>query len=67
MEGPDFDFYREVLSAFADLKVLASGGVRSVDDIKRLHDMGIFAVIFGKSFYEGQLSLKDLEQFFVRS
>jgi phosphoribosylformimino-5-aminoimidazole carboxamide ribotide isomerase len=67
MEGPDFAFYKDILTNFTDLKVLASGGVRSVEDIKRLHDMGIFAVIFGKSFYEGQISLKDLEQFLVKS
>lgn len=67
MEGPDFEFYKEVITAFADLKVLASGGLRSADDIKRLNDMGVFAVIFGKSFYEGKLNLKDLEQFLVKS
>jgi phosphoribosylformimino-5-aminoimidazole carboxamide ribotide isomerase len=46
--------------------VLASGGVRGVDDIKRLNDMGVFAVIFGKAYYEGILNLKDLEQFLVK-
>ena len=67
MEGPDFAFYQEILSTFSDLKVLASGGVRSVDDIKRLNDMGIFAVIFGKSYYEGLIGLKELEQFLAKS
>lgn len=67
MEGPDFNFYQEILNTFADLKVLASGGVRGADDIKRLNDMGIFAVIFGKSYYEGQMNLTDLEQFLVKS
>ena len=43
--------------------VLASGGIRGVDDIKRLNEMGVFAVIFGKAYYEGILNLKDLEQF----
>ena len=42
------------------------GGVRGVDDIKRLNDMGVFAVIFGKAYYEGVLNLKDLEQFLVK-
>jgi phosphoribosylformimino-5-aminoimidazole carboxamide ribotide isomerase len=50
-----------------ELCVLASGGVRGVDDIKRLNDMGIFAVIFGKAYYEGVLNLKDLEQFLVKA
>lgn len=66
LEGPAFDFYQDIRERFPDLCVLASGGVRGVDDIKRLNDMGIFAVIFGKAYYEGILSLKDLEQFLVK-
>jgi len=66
LEGPAFGFYQEILDAFPEMCVLASGGVRGVDDIKRLNDMGIFAVIFGKAYYEGVLNLKDLEQFLVK-
>lgn len=67
LEGPAFDFYQEIINAFPELCVLASGGVRGIDDIKRLNDMGIFAVIFGKAYYEGKLNLKDLEQFLVKA
>lgn len=66
LEGPAFNFYQEIRDTFPEISVLASGGVRGVDDIKRLNDMGIFAVIFGKAYYEGVLDLKDLEQFLVR-
>ena len=66
LEGPAFDFYKEIHEAFPEISLLASGGVRGVDDIKRLNDMGVFAVIFGKAYYEGILELKDLEQFLVK-
>jgi phosphoribosylformimino-5-aminoimidazole carboxamide ribotide isomerase len=66
LEGPAFDFYTDILAKFPEICVLASGGVRGVDDIKRLNDMGVFAVIFGKAFYEGILKLEDLEQFLVK-
>ena len=66
LEGPAFSFYAEIIERFPELKVLASGGIRGVDDIKKLNDMGIFAVIFGKAYYEGILNLKDLEQFLVK-
>lgn len=66
LEGPAFEFYDEILKRFPDASVLASGGVRGVDDIRRLNDMGIFAVIFGKAFYEGILKLSELEQFLVK-
>ena len=66
LEGPAFEFYQELINKFPEICVLASGGVRGVDDIKRLNDMGVFAVIFGKAFYEGIINLKDLEQFLVK-
>jgi phosphoribosylformimino-5-aminoimidazole carboxamide ribotide isomerase len=66
LEGPAFSFYDEIKTKFPELSILASGGVRNVDDIRRLNDMGIFAVIFGKAFYEGILKLKDLEDFLVK-
>lgn len=66
LEGPAFEFYEDVLREFPELCVLASGGVRGVDDIQRLNDIGVFAVIFGKAYYEGILKLKDLERFLVK-
>ncbi|MEP2670826.1 MAG: 1-(5-phosphoribosyl)-5-[(5-phosphoribosylamino)methylideneamino] imidazole-4-carboxamide isomerase [Cyclobacteriaceae bacterium] len=67
LEGPAFSYYEEIISKFPDLKILASGGVRGIDDIKRLNDLGLYAVIFGKAFYEGVLKLKDLEHFVVKN
>lgn len=66
LEGPAFDYYQELKDRFPEINVLASGGVRGIDDIKRLNDMGIFAVIFGKAYYEGILKLDELEQFLVK-
>lgn len=66
MEGPSFDLYQKIIDKFPDICVLASGGVRDVADIERLNDMGVFAVIFGKAFYEGRIKLKELEKFIVK-
>lgn len=67
LEGPAFDMYQKIIDTFPDICVLASGGVRHLDDIKRLNDMGVFAVIIGKALYEGKLKLKELEKFMVKS
>jgi phosphoribosylformimino-5-aminoimidazole carboxamide ribotide isomerase len=67
LEGPAFSFYQDLIDKFPELSILASGGVRGVDDIKKLNEMGIFAVIFGKAYYEGILNLKELEQFLVKN
>lgn len=67
MKGPAFEMYQKMIDTFPDICVLASGGVRHIDDIQRLNDMGVFAVIVGKALYEGKIKLKELEQFLVKS
>ena len=67
MQGPAFDLYKNIIDKFPDIQVLASGGVRNTDDIQKLSDLGVFAVIFGKAFYEGKIKLKDLEKFLIKA
>ena len=63
LEGPSIDLYKEIRKAFPDLYLIASGGVSSVDDIRRLEEAHIPAVIFGKAIYEGKIRLNDLIPF----
>lgn len=67
MTGPSFDLYKEILNSFPGICLLASGGVRSIDDIMKLQDLGVWGVVFGKAFYEGALTLNDLERFLVNA
>lgn len=50
MEGPATDLYREIMQAHPDIHLIASGGVSNIDDIYRLDEAGIPAVVFGKQF-----------------
>ena len=63
MEGPNFELFKEVLVRFPNLYLAASGGVRGIDDFKKLRDLGVQASVFGRAYYEGKISLKDLEEF----
>jgi phosphoribosylformimino-5-aminoimidazole carboxamide ribotide isomerase len=63
MEGPNFDLYKEIVEKFPTIHLAASGGVRNTDDFKRLKDMGVTAVVFGRAFYEGIITLNDLDKF----
>jgi phosphoribosylformimino-5-aminoimidazole carboxamide ribotide isomerase len=63
MVGPNFDLYKDLVKQFPNAKIFASGGVRSADDIRKLEDTGVYAVIFGKAFYEEKLTLDDLKTF----
>ena len=60
LAGPAIELYREVMNAYPDLHLIASGGVSSIDDIKALDAAGIPAVVFGKAIYEGRIDLEDL-------
>ena len=38
-----------------------------MDDIKKLEDIGVFATIFGKAYFEGKITLKDIEKYAASS
>lgn len=65
MLGPNFELYKHLVDKYPDLKILACGGIRSVEDIEELEKIGVYGVIFSKSFYEGMVELKDLQKFNV--
>lgn len=47
---------------FPECKLIASGGVSCLDDLKTLNNAGIPAVVFGKAIYEGRISLNELAE-----
>lgn len=63
LQGPAIDLYKEINEEIPFLYMIASGGVSSIEDIEKLSEAGIPAVIFGKAFYEGRIQLKDLLRF----
>jgi phosphoribosylformimino-5-aminoimidazole carboxamide ribotide isomerase len=60
MKGPSMDLYKKILAQFPDLYFIASGGIRSLDDIYQLEETGCRGAIVGKAIYEGMITLKDL-------
>jgi phosphoribosylformimino-5-aminoimidazole carboxamide ribotide isomerase len=67
LQSPNFDLYKRLQQQFPNLKIFASGGVKSIDDIKKLNDMGIYGVIVGKAYYDGHISLKDIENLIAQN
>lgn len=61
LSGPNFEAY-ERLTAVKGLKIVASGGVSTLDDVKRLAKMGLYAAIIGKAIYAGSIDLKQAIQ-----
>lgn len=60
LAGPSFDLYGRILKAFPDIDLIASGGVSSVGDIRRLAREGVPSVVFGKAVYEGKIDVSTL-------
>lgn len=60
LQGPAIDLYKDIMKAYPDMHLIASGGVSSNDDITDLNNAGIPAVVFGKAFYEGKIDIKSL-------
>jgi phosphoribosylformimino-5-aminoimidazole carboxamide ribotide isomerase len=65
LAGPSFELYKEIMLRFPDIKLIASGGVTTIDDIVRLEEMGIYGAIIGKAYYEGRIKLEELKRFLI--
>lgn len=57
--GPSFELYDEILKT-SSVKLIASGGISSLDDVIKLQEMGCEAAIIGKAIYEGKIKLNEL-------
>lgn len=57
LKGPDYKTLRKINEKFK-IKLIASGGIRSVHDILHLGEIGVFGAIIGKALYEEKFNLK---------
>lgn len=63
LEGPNFHMYQSVREKFPQLNLVASGGVRSVEDIEKLNEIGLFGVIIARALYENRIQISELKPF----
>jgi phosphoribosylformimino-5-aminoimidazole carboxamide ribotide isomerase len=67
LQGPSFDVYKEILTEVKNVKLIASGGISTFDELPRLAENGCEGVIIGKAIYENKISLKQLEQYILNN
>ena len=81
LEGPSFDLYSKIIhnsknrlgssarnrlnSVDKPLKLIASGGISTYDELPKLADLGCEGTIIGKAIYENRISLKQLENYIL--
>lgn len=59
LQGPSTDLYEEILSK-TNIKLIASGGISNLNDVKKMKEIGCEGCIIGKAIYEGKVTLKEL-------
>ena len=67
LQGPSFEVYKEIITVVKNVKLIASGGISTFDELPRLAENGCEGVIIGKAIYEKKISLKQLEQYILNN
>ena len=65
LEGPSFDLYKRILGDCDGIKLIASGGISTFNELPKLSEMGCEGTIIGKAIYENRISLEQLEKFIL--
>jgi len=63
--GPSFELYEKILKQVQNIKLIASGGISTFEEIPQLAELGCDGTIIGKAIYEGRISLKQLENYII--
>ena len=67
LAGPSFDLYAKILATAKGIKLIASGGISTFDELPQLAELGCEGTIIGKAIYEGRISLKQLENYILET
>jgi len=63
MNGPNFQLYAEILQRYPNLQLQASGGVRDIDDLELLREIGAPAAITGRALLDGAITETEVAAF----
>lgn len=58
LEGVNYETYRQICHQ-TDIPIVASGGVSTIEDIRRLKDIGVVGVIVGAALHHGAFTLSE--------
>ena len=61
--GVAVDLYEKIMQQYPNLYLIASGGIGCIDDLYRLEEKGIPAVVIGKALYERKITWNELKKF----
>ncbi len=61
--GTNINLYKKIMNRYPKIQLIASGGIKDLDDIKKLNKINPYAVVVGKAIYEEKIDLKELAEF----
>ncbi|WP_207420413.1 HisA/HisF-related TIM barrel protein [Desertivirga brevis] len=65
--GAGVELYTKLLDHSPFIKLIASGGISSMDDIKGLQDIKVEACVVGKAIYEGRITVEQVKDWNLKS
>ena len=65
--GAAVDLYRKLLNHSPFIKLIASGGISSMQDIDELAKYDVRSVVVGKAIYENRISIEEIKQWNLRA
>ena len=65
LTGPNFGLYEETMKKYPQIKLTASGGVSSINDLYSLAELPLRGAIVGKAIYENKINLEELAKLAV--
>lgn len=57
LKGPNLYLYQEIKKLYPNLKIIASGGVGTNEDLISLQKLNLYGVVVGKAIYEGKVDI----------
>lgn len=63
LAGSALNLYQQIRRKFPELKLIASGGITSMEEVRKLAEIGCFGAIIGKAIYEKRITLSELQEF----
>lgn len=67
LQGSSQELYADILNRFPRIKLVASGGVTTIEEVRALSDMKVDGIIIGKALYEGRIKIEEALKYENRS
>jgi phosphoribosylformimino-5-aminoimidazole carboxamide ribotide isomerase len=61
LNGSNVDLYKSFKSQFPFIKLIAQGGITTIDDIKSLNTANLESIVIGKAIYENKITFEDVK------